>query len=468
MSYQVGQGNIFSRVGTGLAQGLSEALPREMERGRLSQAMQNVKNMQGASPFEQFAAVAPLMANNPQLLQNTTELLRQQGIRNAYRQSAGQNVNPLAGQPINPESAGTQPNIKNVQFGQKPGVSVAPQQQQAPQQVLPTGFATRGAEVAANPPAASDNPLSPQYQPKPVWDQGMNDRAINEAFDRGIATNMNEAMQYANNQERIYNAASPAERANYEYKRGVDQQVDDLFDKQLQDRLQKKDANTYADVSGDLQLDLKKQAKNDVATGKRTPQEAAEYYSKAALDLGKQKKIFEKLANPSLDEYFIPSKKNERVKEYITMGDEFAKFGHAAQEEYYNMLINEKTGPGLSPGGAALLAYPRSKDVKSVINDAKLRSAGVKDSTQQAVRLADDILNTIKPNDSILAIARELYTKFPSFDERSFFDYIRENKDRWPGNPNFAREMEEGVSDIFSNWGDIGLFPVTGLSPAHK
>ena len=152
----------------------------------------------------------------------------------------------------------------------------------------------------------------------------------------------------------------------------------------------------------------------------------------------------------------------------MTMGDEFSKFGRAAQEDYYNMLINEKTGPGLSPGGAALLAYPRSKDVKNVINDAKLRSAGVKDRTQQAVRLADDILNTIKPNDSILAIARELYTKFPSFDERSFFDYIRENKDRWPGNPNFAREMEEGVSDIFSNWGDIGLFPVTGLSPAHK
>ena len=58
------QPNLMGNIGQNFAAGLAQQAPKEMEQYRLSRAMENVKNMQGASPFEQFAAVAPFTEHN--------------------------------------------------------------------------------------------------------------------------------------------------------------------------------------------------------------------------------------------------------------------------------------------------------------------------------------------------------------------------------------------------------------------
>lgn len=467
MSYEVKQGNIFGRIGSGFGEGLSGQLPKEMERSRLAQSLEKIGQQQDASPFQQFSALVSAPGTNPQIIQSGTDLLRQQAMMQGYRRANQQYRDQGTDQQQSPQ----QPGLDQVVFGQKPGQqqrpSVAKEMNQA-QQIIPQQTQGREEQAKSNPPAASDNPLNPKYVPPPAWNQKMQDRAINEAFDTGKATNLDDAMKYADQQQRYYTNAAPAEQAQYEYKRGIDQEVDNLFDKELQKRLQKEGKETFNDISGDLQLDLQKQAKNSVATGRMTPQAAAEYYSKAALDLGKQKTKYKELANPPFNQYITPSKKEDRVKSLVTMGHEYAKYGNAAQEDYYNQLVDSKEGIGLSPGGAAIIAYPRSPEIKSTINDAKIRGGDLQHTNQQAVRVADDVLNTMKPNDSLLAIVRELYTKYPSFNERAFFDYMNENRERWPNNPNFAREMETGISNVMPNWADMWLFPVYGLSPAHK
>ena len=66
------------------------------------------------------------------------------------------------------------------------------------------------------------------------------------------------------------------------------------------------------------------------------------------------------------------------------------------------------------------------------------------------------------PNDSFLSVAREMKHRDPlHFDERAFFDYLRENRDKYGYNPRLVREIDQGVSDFFPNWGDIALFPAT-------
>lgn len=464
MSYQVKQGNLFGRIGSGFGEGLAGQLPKEVERNRLHGALTEIGNTPNQSLFQQFAALAAAPGSTPQIQQSGAELLRQQAIMQGYKRANQQYRDQQ-------NEIQQQPNINDIVFAQKPGQ--APRQARTgelPQQeqIIPQPQGSRVEQAKANPPVASENPAAAKFQPPPAWNQKMNDRAVEEAFETGRATNLPDALAYAAQQERFYNGASAAERERYEYKRGIDNRVNELFDSELQTRLQKQGEETYQDISGDLQLDLKKQARNSVATGEMTPNEAAEYYSKAALDLGKQKSEFKKLANPSLDVYLVPSKKQDRIQSLLTMGNEFAKFGPAAQEEFYKMLTNKESGMGLSPGGAAIIAYPRSKEMKSLINNAKVRGGDLQHTTQQAVRLADDVLKNIKPNDSLLAIVRELYTKYPSFNERAFFDYLNDNREMWPNNPNFAREMEEGISDVLPNWYDMFLFPVYGLSPAHK
>lgn len=87
MAYEVKQGDIFGRIGSGFGQGLAEQLPKEVERNRLSSGLKQLGQQKNLSPFQQFSQLAsiPGVSEKPQLLQTGGELLRQQAYLNALK-----------------------------------------------------------------------------------------------------------------------------------------------------------------------------------------------------------------------------------------------------------------------------------------------------------------------------------------------------------------------------------------------
>ena len=461
MAQLIKQGNIFGRIGSGIGKGLAEQVPKEIERGRLSSALKELGEQKDLTPFQQYAGLVGAAHEYPQVVQSGAELLKQQGIRNAY----ARNRNPeQMQQPQNPPSS---PNIQDVKFGKLLGQLERNTQQQQPQ-TIPSNQ-SREQEAYANPPAANENPLNSKFQPPVPWNQQRDNAAIDEAFDRGYATTFPEARAYADRQRELYQNAPEEYRKQLDYRKGVDKDTDDLFDKHLQTRLQKEGKETFADVPGDLQLNIKKKARNSVSTGKMTPEQAAEYYSKKALDLVKDKGRALQIANRDVLDRILPQKKEESIKNLMHIAKNYSDMG--SDEDFYNFLKTDQLsqnglqeGMGLSPGGAAIIQYPRTEKVKSLINKTKISSKNSGDSTRA---FADDLFKIMTPQDSFLAIARQMKQQDPNFDEYAFFDYLRDNKDQYGSIPRLDREVTNGVSDFFPNWRDIGLFPAFKKSVAN-
>lgn len=85
MSYSIKQAPIGSRLGTGIGQGLSESIPKEIDRGRLASGLKQLSEKKGLSPFEQFAGLASIPGTTPQIIQSGSELLRQQAYLNSLK-----------------------------------------------------------------------------------------------------------------------------------------------------------------------------------------------------------------------------------------------------------------------------------------------------------------------------------------------------------------------------------------------
>jgi len=86
-SYKVKPGNIFGRVGEGFGQGLAQQIPKEIDRYRLQQGLEDVsQNSEGLTPFQQFAKLSSIPGATPQMIESGTNLLRQQAKGNALAQ----------------------------------------------------------------------------------------------------------------------------------------------------------------------------------------------------------------------------------------------------------------------------------------------------------------------------------------------------------------------------------------------
>lgn len=455
MAQYIQNADIFGRIGSGIGQGISESLPKEIERGRLAEGLQQLAKQKDLTPFERFSGLASLPGTNPQIIQSGADILNQQAKRDAYERRANLAASPEA------KNYQSQSGLKDIQFGQ-----TNPNQQRG--QTVPSDQ-PRNVEALQSPGAAKENPLSEKFMPPSPWNIQMQEDAINDAFKNGLANTFEEANSYANQRKQLYESAPEKYRAQLEYQKGVDNEVDSLFDKDLETRLQKKGDNTFSDVPGDLQLDIKKQARNAVATGKMNPQQAADYYTKKALDLTKDRNRVLEIANRDLSDRLLPYKKEENLKNLMDVGKSFKEMG--SSEYLFNLLKDKREGEdgaqlgmGLSPGGAAIISFPRSGQVNGLISRTRVG----KNPSMGTRAFADELSKVMTPEDSFLAIARVMKQKDSNFDEYAFFDYLRENRDKYSSNARLKREISQGVSDFFPDWRDVGLFPAFKQSVANE
>jgi hypothetical protein len=113
------QPSIFGRIGTGFGKGLAESLPKEIERARLQQGLQDLGNQKGLSRFQQFAGLAGLPGTNNAIIQGGADILNQEAyldaVKNQYEGKGGDNGYVPTPDEIEKPRAGEIPSLATAQ-----------------------------------------------------------------------------------------------------------------------------------------------------------------------------------------------------------------------------------------------------------------------------------------------------------------------------------------------------------------
>lgn len=483
MAQYIKNANIFGRIGSSAGQALSEQVPKEVEHYRRARDLQAIGKKDYKDPFQAFTDLASAYGSTPQTIQTGGELLKQRGIRNAFARQ---------GEPQMREEISASPGerLRSQQFG---GERLA-NRPQAPDNIQrsvvqgSTGAAsdaTRDAEAKSQPGIVTENPTKEKFIPPIRWTPEQKREDIARTAERYPHLSYDELKQISDDSENRYLNSPEDYRKQQDYLKSQEDLASNEFDKQLQTALQKEGKDTYSDLTGDTQLDLKKSMYNDLATDPNlTPRTAAEKWIKIGKDFAHTKNEVKRRANRSILDKVFPSTKEENIKSLVSAQKTYAKLGK--EREFYNMLRSTNDpetgsfGYDASPGGAALIAYPRSEPIKDLIKNQskKFRPPRLEPigkvseisahNSKTSRKFAEDFANSRSKKDSILAAARQAKDTYPYFDEVAFFDHLRENQDEYGFTPEQRDELVTGIDGIKINWGDHALFPIFGgRSAAH-
>ena len=472
-SYQVGQGNIFGRMGIGIGQGLAEQVPKEVDRYRLSQGLQQLeKDSPNLSPMQFLTRSAAIPGMSNEMMRQFGELAKQQGMRSSLKsQRTGAKAQPSQQQAEDPRVAAAMETIN------------ASQPKNA-EQVVPSGFNSRGEQAKAMAGTEPENPVTEKYLPKVPFTMDQKFDVMDRLKERFPNATFEELEKMASEEETRYLTNPKAWQERHDYIQGREKEAETMLDSQLETSLQKEGKNLYSDLTGDTLLDLKKAMNNDLATNPAlSPKQAAEKWRRIGRDFVESKNIVKAQANRSFTDNFSPHNKKETLKNLSVAQKRYAEMGK--QREFYNTLMSENkppvyqkdengknilvqpgtTGFGLSKGYAALAAYPRSDGLKDLFKKSDIGEIPLRDIPAYSAGLAKDFLRKKTGNDSILAFTRSLKDKSNFFDEIAFFDYLRENQNKLT--PDQLKELQTGVQSMIPTWGDIALFPIFGRSVLH-
>ncbi len=442
-SYKVKPADIFGRLGQGIGQGINEHLPKEIERRRMQSHLENLGNQQGLSQFQQIAGLLSTPGITPQGIQTGGEVLKQRGMRDALRGTRTQQEQQqvLAEDP-RVTSAMQQIAMSQGQ-NQQPSISKA---SETPQGNFPAG----------QPQIVEKNPLSPEMQPGIPWTPEQRNAETSKVWDQQPYLTFSEAQSIAADNERRYLESPEAYQKQQERLEKVQNEVNSEIDSQLRKKLHiPKNEEIFSKLPGETQNRIERGVSQDL---RKNPQgnvkDIVNTWTDRALQNEKQKTQLKALAHRPWDEYIF--KRGENLEKLKTIGKSFRDFGNS--EEYYNSL---KSDFGLSPEGAASIAYDLSKPSNAYISKIKLSNA--ENANDNTIKYAAELEDYLTKNDSILSIAKHIREKDSFFDIKTFLSEVRKSQDKLGLTPQQKAEINDpGIADIFPNWGDIFLFPKIG------
>lgn len=449
--YKVKNADIFGRIGTGVAQGLAETLPKEVERGRLSEGLGRFEQESAnLSPMQQVARLSAIPGITPQMIDTLGQLAKQQGLRNAYSNRNGRSTSEI-GRENNMPTTETGFNQTAPKFAEGiKGARARAIQQEPSENVQPEEF--------GQPQIAPKNPISAEMIPRKNWDVKQFEDKLADNWERMPQQTYEQVYQKTKEDEARYLAQPEGEQRIDEYRKEKKDELNNALIKQLETKLQKKGEGVYGDITGEALNNLRRGAERELATNPNASiEDVANKWSTKALDFAKAKTQLKTLSakNP----WALPILANK--EEFRHKLEEYSKIYADANnsEEFFNELKSEFN---LSPQGAATLAFPTNKNIKSYISNikpgARLHNLP---NVEASAKMAVDLENKIQSSDSLLAIARELRYKDPAFDENAFFDQIR--KDNEEGRIGLTqrqkRELSEGSSGLTPHWADILILP---------
>jgi hypothetical protein len=424
--------NPFGRLGAGIGQGLSESIPKEIERYRLSSGLKDLaKNANSLSPLEAYSQAASIPGITPAMLQALPEIIRQQKM--------GKGLSDFSNQRQDGQGRGGQGNQQNPFQDQNQGQ----QEQKKGSSSITT---TDPIEATTKPyiPPTYDEILSragqlyqqnPQLYPTP-------EAAMKGAQDEASAAqNRNTALQ----NQRI---------------------GEQTVQNSVRDELSKQAQSLGVNIPGTVLSDIQDRAIEDVRSGKYTELQAAKEYGKELDDISRDYKAIENVGVGRLLTRTPQGNKDalKNLQKKFKERDDL--------ENFANTMISENN---LSPSKAFYLAYPVSdnKELNNTINSIKdinpkinpksslpISTISNEEKELKTLEVAKKIAPKMNKNDSPLAIAEELKSK--GYDPRTWMNYISKNSDKLNLSKKQGRELDHNT-DFTPTIDDLWMFYFSGL-----
>ncbi len=408
MSIQVLEkpGDLSGRIGRGIGKGLSEQLPKEVQRQRLAYGLKSLQDSQNqGQPLTPIDQISRLMQSGADLsdVQHLVPYLQQQGARTeAARKQQGQKQ-PQENVTQNQQAQQVNQNANNV-----------------PSQALETGH---------NPNRIINTRESIREKGSQLTQQNPYQFPT---LDAGIA----EAEKLALNQENNITDAN--------------KEFDNILG-----TLTQKGGQSYSDVLGIQKEAFRKKAEDAVINGEMSAKEAARKYGNEALNFAKSRSNLRTISPRAV---FTNSQKDNR-KNIDEVRKEYEKYGLA--DEFRNELIGDIH---YSPGYATYLAYPPSSEVKKELSSTQNLSKIVHgfNKRESEAKLVDRISKNMTEKDNPLGIAWALNKK--GYDPNIILDeFEKRYKDgKLRLNANQARDLTQKRSKMVPSFNDLLTSSFTG------
>lgn len=423
-SFKVSQGSTLGRIGSGVGKGLSEQLPKEIERGRLAQGLEELGNQKNQTPFQQFAGLASLPGASPQIIQSGTDLLRQQAIINGLNQGKNQ---------ISPE------NLSNKNRIQIPGLSSATTKEST--------------ESALNPYIPPSGAEQEQYARQLMASEPQiypNIDAARSAVQNQITANVNQS-----------NALLQ--------KRGLEEDVQSKAENALREEIKTLGAN----IPGTLSSKLQQKAVDDVRKGKLSVDEAKVKVGQIAHEASQDFSNIRSWGNLGL----ITKNSKDLISSINALQGKAKKGGY--QKEAAESLVADN---GLTPSFAYATMYPVNQikplnkelkdlpDIKpkfnKVIGSPGLAGVGFgrpknEDSPRLTSEISPSLAKSMGFEGSPLAISYELEKK--GYDPQVWKDYLLENQKELNLTTSQIDELQKPGPSFFGQLNDWWLKSFSGV-----
>lgn len=416
MSYSVKPGSGWGRIGEGLGKGLSEQFMPAFQQGRLAAGLRNLEETgKGLTPLQQFSRLAAIPGITPQMMQTYGELLQKEGLRQGYANIAGEGE-PGAG-------------AKDMQEPGQPITSREPASMQR-RGTAPEGMVTGEGEKSITP-----GHLREASMPRQPWSQAKRARRLGELSKAMPGVSVDDLFKIVDEEEKRWLQAGEFERGTDEYLRNKQEEATDELDRQIKNKLQKTTLeDAFKELPGYTYEAMRRGLSNDIANNPDMPlAQIVDKWSTKALEIGRAGTQLDKLAKENRVIAGILGSKNykEKLRAY---GDIYR--GAGMEEDYFNKLKSEF---GLSPQAAASFAYPLTPKMREITQKKPKGKFNWETASRQR---ADEVVNALNPNESLLSIAHELKMKDPFFSENVFFEQMRNHMDKLTERQ--RREVAEG------------------------
>ena len=488
MTYYIEPPSAAAGFGQGVGRGLSEQLPKEVERYRLQRGLKSVAdNQEGLSLPQQFAKIAPYMADNPSMMHAFTELLKQQGISNAYgnwanegnQTSRGQSQGKLDNYARNESAMLEQPEERSFQSRpsvESPNERIPSYRQKHEATKMPSDINKQLDRISTRGQPSDVNPYSPLLTPSGHFTEEEYAKSIRRNFQK--TGNIQVAADQTAKEERARMERPELEQKRQERALLADKRAIGLLHDKLGLKLQEDIAKeggknlggeavsriSNKDITGEMVSELENIVRDRLQKNPRADiNKVVDEVSKIGFDFVKSKN---ELNAKLLDRGIVPILNTDTLETIKHSQKSYRDMGRL--EEFYNKLRTDPSegGAGLTPQLAAVFAFPPSQALTKEIQQVPRWSPRYPESpaapraseTKIASTFAKRVADTLTPQDSILSAVYGAKLRNKRFDEKTFFKTLRDDEAFYEKlTPRQKNELITGPSKLFDGWKDFSL-----------
>lgn len=412
-------GNPFGRLGKGIGKGLSEQIPKEIERNRLSSGLKALEQEKNLDPFQFFTRAATLPGITPQMVESLGRLSERRMKAQGLERFGKGNGNTEG---ISPFSKGLPPEKPMQNKGEVPSITTS-----------------QGVEATRRP-----------FIPRSTPEKFQAAKAKYEANPALYGHNADEALALENQIDEDEAARSEA----LQKQRVGETKVQDTIKNALTSQHILLKSNVPSPVYSNLEDEAIKSVL-PVSEGGRgfTEHQAAKEYGNKLDEISKDYSAVSKLGS------FQMRTKGEKEVKRVLAGLQ-KKFASRGEQEHFAKFLQANNG--LSPQISYKIAYPISDNPRVISELEKLpdlKARGpipfTKKYTTSYQELIPKLAEAMGKSGGPLSVADAIQDRGYNADD--FLDYLRKNKDRLL-TPDQALQLDE-ARNFIPSLNDLYLFP---------